>query len=373
MNICFICKKDDDDPIKYGEFKETGDIRCHYFCLVILISYFFCVYIFFFFNFDFVYEFSKLLSSSLPQNGGDNEGILGFLEPDIKKEAQKGRRVSCVYCKQKSATILCRYRNCRRTFHQVCGYQNKALFQFKDEFKSFCHEHIEKHPYEAPTFSKCYCCLESMDPNEYNAATWIPTCGCKSAYTHLYCMRQWATHSGYAFRCACLEKDEDYVHKLLMRNVFIPQRDATWELTKSAYRSLLIRPNDCSAEYCLNPQSRSFSRKRHMSNWYMHICQYCGGAAIHKKCWKDYEKGIEFCCDECNIKNNSKEMEKPIEIEENGLFQADEKVFADIPCDRKFRKTELEVIEISEIDNIKPRDRKRFHDIRMELLFHNSA
>jgi hypothetical protein len=35
----------------------------------------------------------QLLSSNMEQNGGDNDGILGFLREDILKEYRRGRRL----------------------------------------------------------------------------------------------------------------------------------------------------------------------------------------------------------------------------------------------------------------------------------------
>jgi len=41
----------------------------------------------------------QLFSAGLEQNGEDNEGILGFLPKDIKKELKRGEKLVCLIYK----------------------------------------------------------------------------------------------------------------------------------------------------------------------------------------------------------------------------------------------------------------------------------
>ena len=61
-----------------------------------------------------VHYFCLLFSSGLGQSGTENEGIKGFLMPDIKKEIKRGSRLKCVYCRKKGATVGCAEPKCKK-------------------------------------------------------------------------------------------------------------------------------------------------------------------------------------------------------------------------------------------------------------------
>ncbi|XP_073845117.1 uncharacterized protein [Musca autumnalis] len=65
LDMCFLCKSSKKDEFQYGDFlkNEEMEMAVHTFCLY--------------------------LSSNLAQNGADEEGFLGFLKGDIKKEAMR--------------------------------------------------------------------------------------------------------------------------------------------------------------------------------------------------------------------------------------------------------------------------------------------
>ncbi|XP_050691304.1 uncharacterized protein LOC126982975 [Eriocheir sinensis] len=67
-DACCFCGSAEDDELMLGKMFVLRKFRMHYFCL--------------------------LFASGLPQNGDDDEGILGFLEEDIKAEILRGRKLA---------------------------------------------------------------------------------------------------------------------------------------------------------------------------------------------------------------------------------------------------------------------------------------
>ncbi|KAH9404603.1 Zinc ion binding [Tyrophagus putrescentiae] len=79
--ICNFCKSIDGKEYELGELRTCEDITAHMYCL-----YF---------------------SPGLTQNGLFDEGINGFLLPDIRKELRRASQLRCSYCDQRSAAIGC--------------------------------------------------------------------------------------------------------------------------------------------------------------------------------------------------------------------------------------------------------------------------
>ncbi|MEN2499415.1 MAG: G2/M-phase specific E3 ubiquitin protein ligase [Marteilia pararefringens] len=75
-----------------------------------------------------------LLSSGLAQNGEEDEGLRGFLLPDIYREMRRGTHLKCKFCQHPGATIGCCVKSCSVKFHYPCGLSNQCLFQFFDHF-----------------------------------------------------------------------------------------------------------------------------------------------------------------------------------------------------------------------------------------------
>lgn len=75
----------------------------------------------------------------------------------IFREAKRGTRLKCVFCRRSNATgrvhylapskiknelsVGCAEPKCKKSYHLSCGNTHKALFQFFDQFKSYCKEH----------------------------------------------------------------------------------------------------------------------------------------------------------------------------------------------------------------------------------------
>ncbi len=105
---CKLCYKMADEsqlgPLyEFHNVKDDILYRAHYFCL--------------------------LFSSGLVQNGGEDDGIKGFLPDDILKEWRRGQRLKCAFCAGKYATVGCKVKKCSKTYHVPCAIDNACLLQ----------------------------------------------------------------------------------------------------------------------------------------------------------------------------------------------------------------------------------------------------
>lgn len=98
------------------------------------------------------------------------------------------------------------------------------------------------------------------------------------------------------------------------RGIFIPDRDAAWELETNAYQDLMSLSQTCEAPICLCKNGRTFGRK----NWTYELCSSCGFTAIHTKCLGDEE---DFICDLCVSIQQRKEVSET-ETKENEIESA---------------------------------------------------
>lgn len=251
----------------------------------------------------------------MKQNGDDNEGILGFLEKDIRKCVRQCASKKCFYCKKTAASIKCHKKSCKRYFHLICGHKNNFLFEFIDQYVSYCHEHHGIVDDNVKRHNECCICWELL--NEYNPITSIPSC-CNEGWFHVRCFRISALSAGYLFKCLlCGYKNDGYLCAMRKRGIYIPDRDASWELESNAFASLYSTLNDCDATECLCPKGRSFTQKWSRSRkWFLLKCTYCGSKAIHVHCNGPNSKSYicEVCTmertqsvhdDECNDENEA--------------------------------------------------------------------
>ena len=75
------------------------EIHCHYFCL--------------------------LFSHNLEMRGKECEGIKGFLASDIVKERNRGRALTCFFCKRHGPTSACCEKSCKVAHHLPCAVYRK--------------------------------------------------------------------------------------------------------------------------------------------------------------------------------------------------------------------------------------------------------
>lgn len=264
---CYLCKSKEKDEIRYGEFMTRGKISVHYFCL--------------------------LLSSNLMQNGKDSEGFLGFLAKDIQKEESRVRALICCYCQKYNANISCCASRCYKSFHLTCGEKNNTEHHFVGTFQSFCNRHVKGKKITPPVRDeKCCICYDNLyeTTERFNTVKMIRAPCCKNGWFHKYCLAAFAKSAGYFFKCPLCNDSKVFRQRLPYKNIFIPDRDAAWELEPNAFAELLERPNTCSAIDCRIQEGQN------SQNDFL-FCETCGSVAIHRMCMTIQVEA--FVCDEC--------------------------------------------------------------------------
>ncbi|XP_031637487.1 G2/M phase-specific E3 ubiquitin-protein ligase-like [Contarinia nasturtii] len=275
--VCILCKHPTDDSLQFGEKITCEDVTAHLYCL--------------------------LLTSNLVQNGNDDEGIIGFLPIDIKREVSRTKKLFCHYCHSNGATIGCCKKSCRHSFHLPCALQNDCRFEFQDPFQSYCdaHHNIKKPKNAHKPSDLCTICYEEM--GEYNPVRSIPLPCCnKNSWCHKLCLQQYAQTSGYFLKCPLCKDSDTFREWITRRGVFIPDRDAKWEGDENGPNSFYgfehhsERPtNECEAEICRCPKGRKYLVDSEKNKYSMLYCDHCGSHAIHLGCFT----GKDFLCDEC--------------------------------------------------------------------------
>ncbi|CAK9797254.1 G2/M phase-specific E3 ubiquitin-protein ligase [Anthophora plagiata] len=255
-----------------------------------------------------------LLSSNMEQRGNDNQGILGFMIVDIKKEILRGKKLSCSYCKKKGATLGCCNTKCKKIFHYPCGLRAGTLNQFFGEFRSFCVKHRPKQKIDIQATRElastkevtCYICYEQVDPHDTINTIWAPCCK-KNAWFHRKCVQQLAMSAGYFFKCPLCNDKTTFPKAMLEFGIFIPSQDASWELVPNAFQELLYRHDKCDAPVCLCPKGRNHTSLN--AKWELVLCRICGSQGIHMACGQLKWANPVWECTECiSILGKSKEI-----------------------------------------------------------------
>ncbi|KTF93332.1 hypothetical protein cypCar_00023136 [Cyprinus carpio] len=272
--ICSLCKRCDNIPDKYGEkiTLQQHKLTVHYFCL--------------------------LMSSGICQRGEEDEDVHGFLVDDIKKEIRRSSRLRCMYCKKIGASVGCSIKRCRQMVHMPCGLEQEFIFQFTDLFPSFCKKHAPSQSWvSSPSLPlSCSVCLEPIEPVlSYNVLK-CPVC--HGSWFHRNCVQRYA-HSAamFFFKCTLCNNKDQFQQEMLRMGIYIPERDAAWELEENAFGDLLQVYQHCDAVKCHSHRGRKYSSQ----SGYFEIvrCKLCGSRGTHRKCsnLKLYES--DWICADC--------------------------------------------------------------------------
>ncbi|XP_044022635.1 G2/M phase-specific E3 ubiquitin-protein ligase isoform X2 [Siniperca chuatsi] len=280
---CALCRLSDDDPAMFGEkvtLKEHK-LSVHYFCL--------------------------LTSCGVYQRGEEDEGVFGFLVDDIKQEIRRSARLTCFCCKKKGACVGCNVRSCRKTVHFPCGRKQKFISQFTGLFPSYCPDH-------SPTQSlcvgsdlglhmSCSVCLDSIEPVLCYSVLKCPSC--HASWFHRDCVQRQAHSAGlFFFRCTLCNNKENFQEEMLRMGIYIPERDASWELEANAYSELLQVYKRCDALTCLCSDGRTHSAK---TGWFEVIrCRLCGSGGTHRKCSGLKLDTSDWACSDCTQATDGK-------------------------------------------------------------------
>ncbi|KAL3049776.1 hypothetical protein OYC64_009099 [Pagothenia borchgrevinki] len=273
---CVLCKQSDDDPALFGEKFTLKDpkLSVHYFCL--------------------------LTACGVHQRGEEDEGVFGFLVKDIDKEVRRSIRLSCSVCKKKGACVGCYVTSCRKKVHYPCGRKLNFISQFTENFPSYCSDHS---PSQTACVSadlslpqSCSVCLDSIEPVLGYSVLKCPSC--RHSWFHRDCVQRQAHSAGlFFFRCTLCSNKEDFQQEMLRMGIYIPERDASWELEANAYSDLLEVYEQCDASTCLCNDGRTHSYK---SGWFEVIrCRLCGSTGTHRKCSGLKVDATDWACSGC--------------------------------------------------------------------------
>ncbi|KAH8272082.1 hypothetical protein KR026_002865, partial [Drosophila bipectinata] len=262
----------------------------------------------------------QLLSNKLPQRGDDSVGILGFLLTDIRKEIAQARHRKCEYCNKMGANISCH--KCDDWYHMPCAMANRCTIEFSGNFISYCDTcrpldayktQILKNP---PRKQPCAICFETIHVCYLHCVSYGDCC--RLGFAHMMCMRKYAMSSGYYLRCPWC-RNSKFRDLIRLQSIFVPDRDATWELEPNAYRDLHRSVFRCDQEVCICPKGRQFTNK----SWSILMCKLCTVSGVHLKCLvgtqevnRNSDPPKEFKCTICVqiIKSRSDNLETSLYI-----------------------------------------------------------
>nr|XP_020442046.1 G2/M phase-specific E3 ubiquitin-protein ligase isoform X1 [Monopterus albus]XP_020442047.1 G2/M phase-specific E3 ubiquitin-protein ligase isoform X1 [Monopterus albus]XP_020442048.1 G2/M phase-specific E3 ubiquitin-protein ligase isoform X1 [Monopterus albus] len=282
-DCCALCRLSDDDPAMLGEKVTLKEHKfsVHYFCL--------------------------LTSSGVYQRGEEDEGVFGFLVDDIKQEIRRSARLTCYSCKKKGACVGCSIRSCRKMVHFPCGRKQEFIFQFTGLFPSYCLDHSPTQSLSVSSdFSlpqSCSVCLDSIEPVLSYSVLKCPSC--HASWFHRDCVQRQAHSAGlFFFRCTLCNNKENFQEEMLRMGIYIPERDASWELEPNAYAELLEVYKRCDALTCLCSNGRTYSAK---IGWFQVICcQLCGSRGTHRKCSELKLDTRNWACTDCTQATDGK-------------------------------------------------------------------
>ncbi|CAH0404046.1 unnamed protein product [Chilo suppressalis] len=303
---CAFCKREIDDETTFGKLYAIGDIQCHYFCV--------------------------LLSCCLVQKGKDEDGLFGFLYPDILAEVERSKKHRCSYCSKDGATLGCSISQCRKQFHLPCGREKNAVSLFYGNYKSFCQLHAPKQRIPDVIMSKakvrmlekrkalkntinqkietekvndfpdsikaeyvCVICYEDVDPFPTLQTFWPPCCA-RDAWFHRSCIQRMALSAGMHYlKCPLCNDKNNFYQAVVEQGYYVPDRDAAWELEQNAFAEIYERPLTCNVEDCLCPMGRKHCAETGL--WDIKLCLLCGSAGVHEGCTD--EDISTYICRDC--------------------------------------------------------------------------
>ncbi|XP_063080136.1 G2/M phase-specific E3 ubiquitin-protein ligase [Engraulis encrasicolus] len=273
-DICQLCKQSDNCPEKYGEkitIKEP-QLTVHYFCL--------------------------LMASGIYQRGEEDEGVHGFLVDDIVKEVHRASKLACNNCRAKGASIGCSVKSCRKMVHFPCGERLEFIYQFTDLFPSFCRDHRPTQTCTVPPTGNLSCsiCLETIEPVLSYSILKCPAC--HGSWFHRNCVQLQAHNAAqFFFRCTICNNQDSFQEEMHRMGIYIPERDASWEMEDNAFADLLQVYQHCDAFTCQSSLGRDFSAQS--GKFEIIRCSFCGSSGTHRKCSSLKANQDDWICSEC--------------------------------------------------------------------------
>jgi len=266
--------------------------------------------------------FCLLFSSGLGQAGAEGEGLRGFLPGDINREAKRGARLKCVYCRKKGATVGCAEAKCKKSYHLSCGNTHKALFQFYDQFKSYCREHRPAQRMQrkgGKGEAVCVVCNLHL-PRKTSLSTLVAPC-C-STFLHKDCIQGKAL-GGSGRDCPNCGDDEQWLAEVRRMGVYVPEPSTALPTDEMVASSKQESEGGCTAKICFCDQKGSRNHGD-QGSWRLVGCQECGGSPIHVACGGLDDSRVSWHCSACRRLRR----EQGKELREGVLWEARERLLA---------------------------------------------
>ena len=309
LRPCILCGQAEDDRFRFGEkyssVYEEKDVVVHYLCVL----------------------FSCALKRS---SENDEAGIQGFAEKDILAEAKRGKRLRCAFCKKMGATLgCCVGPKCNLTYHYPCAADQEVHFIASGQFESFCRKHRKLKPIviseQLEEAAICASCFESVELPDTDLPDVIQ-CKCCKHVCHKICVQKFAYISGmHHFKCSfcnCNDLPDSgltesqarlahkckkrYVAAAQHRGVYIPEKDADWELD-SSFDMHESEFDKCDIEdengqpACKCARGTEYDESEHKRKaWYIVNCSLCAAHGCHRQCRNIAAKDCAaWVCDFC--------------------------------------------------------------------------
>ncbi|KGL73430.1 PHD finger protein 7, partial [Tinamus guttatus] len=268
---CVLCHRADSDSELYGEKWSKDGLCAHENCLY--------------------------LASRLPVRHNRHTGEDQFLPADIRRVVKQATRKACYVCGERGATILCRQKGCKHSFHFPCGSQDGCVCQFTGKYKSFCRDHRPEQTVEARQDEETSC-LVCLEPVEEKLSYHTMVCpACLHAWFHRSCIQKQALRSGlFTFQCPQCKDTKKFLTEMSTMGIRIPIREPAWE-ANSAFDELYERHNQCNASQCLCPGGREQAEEA--GPWHLLLCSSCAARGTHRRCSALRATRNTWECDDC--------------------------------------------------------------------------
>ncbi|NXG30507.1 PHF7 protein, partial [Dromaius novaehollandiae] len=202
----------------------------------------------------------------------------------------------CYICGERGATIRCRQKGCKRSFHFPCGCEDGCISQFFGQYRSFCREHRPAQTVQAHQDGEtsCLICLEPVEEKLSHHTLVCPAC--RHAWLHRGCVQQQALRAGFfCFQCPQCQDKETFLWEMSSMGIRVPIREAAWE-ADGTFNELYERHSRCDARRCLYARGREEEEE---GPWQLLLCSSCAAKGTHRRCSALSATVDIWECDDC--------------------------------------------------------------------------
>ncbi|XP_025929566.1 PHD finger protein 7-like [Apteryx rowi] len=203
----------------------------------------------------------------------------------------------CYVCGERGATVTCRQKGCKRSFHFPCSCKDGCVSQFFGQYRSFCQEHRPEQTVEAQQDGEtsCLICLEPVEEKLSHHTLVCPVC--THTWFHQGCIQQQALGAGFfCFQCPQCKDRETFLWEMSSVGIRVPLRQPTWE-AEGAFAELYERHRGCDASRCLCAQGREEAAEE--GPWQLLLCSSCAAKGTHRCCSALRPTTATWECDDC--------------------------------------------------------------------------